>query len=215
MNTLQIPIKTMSSIEIAALVESRHDSVKRTIERLAHSGAISKTPLVNGIKSPNGVTQQHYSVSERDSYVIVAQLSPAFTAQLVDRWRELEGNQTPKLPASFSEALQLAADQAKQLEEAAPKLAVYEKLAAREHDINSTTFAKQLGISAKKLNIFLKLRRIKFMGSDLPQAPYSEWFNVIPIVANGHESTQTLITPKGQIEITKRWNKHNKIEVVA
>jgi len=32
MNTIQIPQKTMSSIEIAELLGSRHDSVKRTIE---------------------------------------------------------------------------------------------------------------------------------------------------------------------------------------
>jgi hypothetical protein len=31
-----------------------------------------------------------YNVCERDSYVIVAQLSPEFTSKLVDRWQELE-----------------------------------------------------------------------------------------------------------------------------
>jgi len=31
-----------------------------------------------------------YLVSKRDSYVVVAQLSPEFTARLVDRWQELE-----------------------------------------------------------------------------------------------------------------------------
>lgn len=31
-----------------------------------------------------------YLVGKRDSYVVVAQLSPEFTARLVDRWQELE-----------------------------------------------------------------------------------------------------------------------------
>jgi phage regulator Rha-like protein len=38
---------TMSSREIADLVESRHDSVKRTVERLAEKGAIVQPPLVD------------------------------------------------------------------------------------------------------------------------------------------------------------------------
>lgn len=45
---------TMSSQEIAELVGSRHDSVKRTIERLAEKQIISKPPLVvNGCISPH------------------------------------------------------------------------------------------------------------------------------------------------------------------
>src|SRR5699024_11772579 len=36
---------TMTSLEIAGLVESRHDSVKRTIERLANQAVISLPPL--------------------------------------------------------------------------------------------------------------------------------------------------------------------------
>ena len=36
---------TMSSREIAELVEARHDNVKRTIERLAGRGVIVRPPL--------------------------------------------------------------------------------------------------------------------------------------------------------------------------
>lgn len=34
---------------------SRHDSVKRAIERLAATGVISKPPMVDGEKSANGI----------------------------------------------------------------------------------------------------------------------------------------------------------------
>ena len=84
----------MTSREIAELLESRHDSVKRTIERLAESGVISQPPLVDGIKSANGVVEKIYVFTgeqgKRDSIVVVAQLSPEFTARLVDRWQALE-----------------------------------------------------------------------------------------------------------------------------
>lgn len=106
---------TMSSREIAELVESRHDSVKRTIERLVESNIIQSTPLVD-FKNANNVTGQEYLINKRDSYVVVAQLCPAFTARLVDRWQELEALQAPKLPTTYIEALQalLIAEQEKQ-----------------------------------------------------------------------------------------------------
>jgi phage regulator Rha-like protein len=47
---------------------------------------------------------------KRDSIIVVAQLSPEFTARLVDRWNELEAAQHPVIPQSFSDALRLAAD---------------------------------------------------------------------------------------------------------
>jgi phage regulator Rha-like protein len=82
--------QSMTSREIADLVESRHDSVKLCIDRLVSKGVISQPPTVDGGKSANGVIEKLYSVGKRDSYIIVAQLSPKFTARLVDRWQELE-----------------------------------------------------------------------------------------------------------------------------
>jgi phage antirepressor YoqD-like protein len=112
--------KTMSSLEIANLVESRHDSVKRTVERLVESGIIGQPPLVDDLfVDAQGKTRttKVYLIDQRSSYVIVAQLSPAFTARLVDRWQELEAqvasqvSSTPafKIPSTLGEALTLAA----------------------------------------------------------------------------------------------------------
>lgn len=107
---IQDQTMTMTSQEIADLVDSRHDSVKRTIERLVNQGVIAQPPLVDGIKSANGVIPQYYVFSgdkgKRDSIIVVAQLSPEFTARLVDRWQELESaNAKPALnlddPASL------------------------------------------------------------------------------------------------------------------
>lgn len=106
---------TMSSREIADLVESRHDSVKRTIERLQDKGLIQLTPMVE-VKNHLGQVVTEYQLIKRDTYVVVAQLSPEFTARLVDRWQELENQQMPQIPQTLSEALRLAADQAEQIE---------------------------------------------------------------------------------------------------
>lgn len=115
---------SMTSLEIAALVESRHDSVKRTIERLANQGVIELPPTVEIKTATKPVSVYRFTGEQgkRDSIVVVAQLSPEFTAKLVDRWQELEkqlANQQPAAPAvpqSLPEALRLAADLAEKNE---------------------------------------------------------------------------------------------------
>lgn len=98
---------TMSSQEIADLVESRHDSVKRTVERLAERGTIQLPPLEE-VKNHQGQAVSVYQLCKRDSYVVVAQLSPEFTARLVDRWQELESMvEQPKIPQTMPEASSL------------------------------------------------------------------------------------------------------------
>lgn len=92
---------TMSSREIADLVESRHDDVERSVYRLAERRVITLPPLAevpNPGPGPRMITE--FRICKRDSYVIVAQLSPEFTARLVDRWQELEAAATAR-PAAF------------------------------------------------------------------------------------------------------------------
>ncbi|VVO30677.1 Rha family transcriptional regulator [Pseudomonas fluorescens] len=79
----------MSSQEIADLVGSRHDKVKQSIERLAERSTIQLPPL-GEVKNHLGQSVAVYQVCKRDSFVVVAQLSPEFTAALVDRWQALE-----------------------------------------------------------------------------------------------------------------------------
>ncbi|MBV5310892.1 Rha family transcriptional regulator [Chromatium okenii] len=96
---------TMTSKEIAELVEKRHDNVKRTIETLADQGVISHPQIEGGIKAANGVVEQLYVFDhehKRDTFIVVAQLSPQFTARLVDRWQELEAQLVqPTAPQLF------------------------------------------------------------------------------------------------------------------
>ncbi len=107
---------TMSSREIAELVDSRHDSVKRTIERLVEKGVITSPPTVEKPTDGRPVTEYVFAGDQgkRDSIVVVAQLSPEFTARLVDRWQELEAaaaaRSSAAIPRNFAEALRLAAD---------------------------------------------------------------------------------------------------------
>lgn len=73
----QGPVLAMSSREIAALVESRHDNVKRTIERLGEKGVIRFTPSEETSHAGAGARPVSvYLVDKRDSFVVVAQAQP-------------------------------------------------------------------------------------------------------------------------------------------
>ncbi|WP_096841457.1 Rha family transcriptional regulator [Escherichia coli] len=88
---------SMTSVEIAELVGSRPDSVKRTIETLVKKGII-QFPQTVEIENKQSLGPRRFSSAyvfegergKRDSIIVVAQLCPEFTARLVDRWRELE-----------------------------------------------------------------------------------------------------------------------------
>ena len=88
---------TMTSKQIAAVVDKRHDNVKRTIENLANQGVISFTQIEETSHEGAGARPVVvYVVNERDSYVTVAQLCPAETAKLVDYWLATK-NQAPAI----------------------------------------------------------------------------------------------------------------------
>lgn len=93
---------TMTSREIAELVEVRHDNVKRTIERCAESGVFDIPQIEEYLDSLGRGGQKEYILDKRSSMIVVAQLSPEFTARLYDRWQELEA-QVKKLQAEAYE----------------------------------------------------------------------------------------------------------------
>lgn len=154
--------KSMTSLDISELVQSRHDRVKQSIERLVENGVISKPPMGDGIKAPNGVTPKLYIFSgekgKRDSIIVVAQLCPEFTARLVDRWAELEAQVAKPTELSRMDLIQLAlqAEQENQtlrgqvaiLE---PKAQALEVIADTTNTYNIRECAKTIGIKESEL----------------------------------------------------------------
>lgn len=153
MNLIQRTVNlTMSTREIAQLLNKQHSNIKVSAERLAEKGTIA---LQGSDFEHNGNTYTEYLLNKRDTLILVAQNCPEFTAAIVDRWQELEEQQAPKLPQTFAEALQLAADQAKQLELAAPKVAFVDNLVDRSNLMNASQVAQKHKKSAVWLNKFL------------------------------------------------------------
>ena len=150
---------TMSSREIASVVQSKHRDVCISIERLMKAKAISEYAATPYTHEQNKQTYHEYFISKRDSYVVVAQLSPVFTAALVDRWQELENANKPAIPQTYAAALleagRLALEneqQAEQLRLAAPKVKIVDEYMNREALQNATQITQTFKMSAVKMN---------------------------------------------------------------
>lgn len=211
MNLMKNEQLTMTSREIAELVDSRHDSVKRTIERLINQCVIESPPMVEVKTSTNTGTAFLFSGDQgkRDSIIVVAQLSPQFTARLVDRWQELEAKQGkpfPQIPHSFSEALQLAANQAKLLEQQAPKVEFFDRLVDRETLMNASQVAQKHKMSAIKLNKILEDLNV-YSKTIKRGRVFQQWF-----IDNGFGQlrqtelgfSQALFTPAGEAWVCEK-----------
>lgn len=190
---------TMNSREIAALVESRHDNVRLSIERLAERGVIQLPPMQevenNQATSPNSKSKVYVFSGEkgkRDSIIVVAQLSPEFTARLVDRWQELEAQVAkPALP-DFSNPAEAARAWAAQFEQRAaleakveadaPKVAFYHDVTGSDAVIDMATVAKVLnrGIGRNRLFAFLREEGV-LDGRNVPYQRFVDmgWFRLV------------------------------------
>ena len=211
---------TMSSREIADLVESRHDDVKRSIERLAERSIIQLPPLAD-VKNHLNQTVSVYLVNKRDSYVVVAQLSPEFTARLVDRWQELEQTQQIPLPQSLPDALRLAADLAEQkqkltaeLAAAAPKVEFVDRYCTASGSMSFRQVAKLLGVKEPEFRLFLIDNNIMYRlaGTLTPHHQHIDLgrFEVKTGTssATNHAFSQARFTAKGIKWIGGLWAEH-------
>ena len=171
-STLNDEGPTMSSREIAELLEKQHTNIKISAQRLAEKGVIApqETPYVD---PQNKQTYTEYLLTKRDSLILVAQNCPEFTARIVDRWQELEAQQSaPTLsPANFSRLqlieLAMQAEQeriesekqrqilALEVQAMAPKVKALEQISASNENITLTQAAKLLGIKRDTLTHWL------------------------------------------------------------
>ncbi|PPT23086.1 phage antirepressor KilAC domain-containing protein [Xanthomonas arboricola] len=156
----------ITSREIAELVESRHDNVRVAIERLAERGVIALPAAQE--KPTGGRPSLAYLFTgeqgKRDSIVVVAQLSPEFTARLVDRWQELERRVAapadPLALLSDPAALRgLLASYAARVEELTPKADALDRIATACGSIPLREASKVLGIPEREFFSLLEQKR--------------------------------------------------------
>ncbi len=207
---------TMSSREIAKLLGNRHDNVKRTVERLVDQGVIGRPPLEDDLTiDAQGKERlsKVYLLDKRSSLIVVAQLSPEFTARVVDRWQELEAQASKPafaLPQSLPEALRFAAEQAERaitaedkLAIAGPKADILDVLVHKEDTHSLTQAAKHFDV-APRAQFIKTLRDHKVLypvkgGVLVPAEQYRKAGYFVVRYAIGAEGLpqQTRVTHKG------------------
>lgn len=210
----------MSSREIADLVQSKHSDVKRSAERLAAGGVLT-APLAQFDFEHNGNVYQEYRFNKRDSLVVVARLSPEFTAAVVDRWQELENGQQVSVPKSLPEALRLAADLAEQkqrltdeLAAAAPKVEFVDRYVDASGSMSFRQVAKLLKAKEPEFRLFLLESNIMYRlgGTLTPYHQHTEAgrFEVKTgtAAASNHAFSQARFTAKGVQWVGGLWAAH-------
>ncbi|ENA1772549.1 phage antirepressor KilAC domain-containing protein [Yersinia ruckeri] len=207
----------MSSREIAVLVKSKHSDVKRSAERLC-AGGILTAPLAQFEFEHNGNRYYEYHFNKRDSLVLVARLSPEFTAVVVDRWQELEQNQ---IPQTLPEALRLAADLAEEKQKllselaiAAPKAEFVDRYVNATGSMVFRQVCKLLQAKETDFRLFLIENKIMYRLTN-GLIPYQHHIDLgrfevktgTSTVSN-HTFTQARFTPKGVKWIGGLWAEH-------
>ncbi|HHF6474329.1 TPA: phage antirepressor KilAC domain-containing protein, partial [Haemophilus influenzae] len=201
---------TMSSREIAEITHKEHKNVLRVIRDLIEQNLVAQIePLKFEYRNQ---WFDYYELNKRDTFVVVARLSPEFTAAVVDRWQALENRQKPTalIPQSFSEALMLAAQLQAEKERNAPKVAFVDHYVEVGTSKSFRETAKILKIPERAL--VNRLVEDKYLyrqsGVLLPyqSAHTKDLFTVKTGTAeHGHNYTQTRVTSKGIEFIASRY----------
>ena len=196
---------TMSSREIAELTGKRHDHVKRDICVMLEGLDLDAPKFGDIYLDTNNRKQTEYRLGRELSLTLVSGYNVKLRNAIIKRWQELEAQQAPQLPQTFAEALQLAADQAKQLEEAAPKVHFVDNLVDRTNLMNATAVAQKHGKSAQWLNKLLESKKVYNKSVKRGRA-FQQWF-----VDKGYGEmkqtdqgySQPLFTPAGEVYINE------------
>lgn len=154
----------------------------------------------------NNQSKSYYYDLTKDQMLLVGMReSKAVRLQVLDKLNSIGASHEVapfKLPATMAEALRLAADQAEQLEIAAPKVAFVDKYVAAEGNKGFRETAKLLSINEGEFRAFLMDNNIVYrLGGSL--AGYAQHIDAgrlatkAVIDSTGKARNQALFTPKG------------------
>lgn len=148
-----------------------------------------------------------YTLNHEQSLLVGMRESKAVRKKVLNWIKLLDQKAQPKIPTNFAEALQLAADQAKQLELAAPKVAFVDNLVSRENLMTATQVASKHKMSAVKLNKLLdelggvynqSVKRGRVFIQSFIESGYGE----LKQTEQGY--SQALFTPAGEVYINEK-----------
>ncbi len=199
-------LKTMSSREIADLTNKDHKNVVRDIKNMMDQLSIDALTFERTYMDQLNRSRKEYLLDQETTLCLVSGYSAPLRMKIIKRWSDLEGNSSPSLPQTFAEALQLAADQAKQLEIAAPKVDFYDRVADVGNLMTAGVVGKKIGMSAQALNT--NLDHFKVYDKRQKGRVFSQWFidkgyGEIKKTENGFNSSK--FTNKGEQWVVEKF----------
>lgn len=221
--TLQTNNQTMSSREIAQLCNKDHRHVLRDIDDLNATYEVMALPKVgqSDYIADNGQSYRQFLLSKEQTIDLITGYRADIRIRINRRWQELEAQASaPVIPATLSEALRLAADQAELIEHQQSRLALVEPKAAALDVIDSAIgslnvrdTAKTLGIPQNKFVNWCiahdwmyrdNRNKLKMSSIRMKQGFMEE--RAVTYQGNSNErvaTTQPLFTPKGLTRLAK------------
>ncbi len=148
---------TMTSVNIADLTGKRHSDVMRDIRVIQDQLDTRKFAVMSNYMDNSNRKRDMWILDYTETMTLLTGYSVVMRLKVIDRWQELEAAQKPQLPQSFAEALQLAANQAKMLEEAAPKVEFHDKLVNDAATFSFRDAAKKIQQRPNKFTEWLRL----------------------------------------------------------
>ncbi len=179
--------ETMSSKEIAEITGKEHKSVMRDIralsEKVTEKDGYKFVPI--SIKDSYGREQPAYELGKKECLLLASGYDSILRAKIINRWEQLEIEHRDRfpIPQTYSEALLLAANQAKQieaqtkqLEEQKPKVEFFDQVTDSKDAIDMAACAKTLnmGIGRNRLFEFLRTKCIL----DRHNLPYQRYVDL-------------------------------------
>ena len=202
--------------EITDLIEVRHDRAMKKVEELTKEpsfGEVSKIDTFN----LNNVKVTTYSLTKKQAIAVGAKLNNSLLMKVIDRLEELEKQNKPQIPQTYSEALLLASQQAEVIEKQnvalAQKTQTIKNVVHSHNTYTASQVAKDMPnpISAILLNKMLVEAKIIFSSGGTYQL-YSKYagYNLTEIKEtepdhNGVTHKSLKWTALGKSWIYKNW----------
>ena len=234
--TLAHETGTISSLEIAELTGRTHKNVMRDIKNLLKQGVSELNFELSSYKQqqPNGGTKEvpMYNLTKKGCLILASGYNAVLREKIIARWEALEtGKATPmyQVPQSFADALMLAAQQQKQIEEQAKtisenvkaieakdkQIAVLEEQTEYTRTIlNSpstvlvTQIAQDYGFGAKMFNAILRNLKIqRKVGSQW--ILYAKYLKKGYVQSHTHEFTHK--DGRKDVALTTKWTQKGRL----
>lgn len=177
--------ETMSSKEIAEITEKRHADVMRDIRSLLSNGVDERNFALVDYCDSKGEKRPMYQLTKKGCLILASGYNPVLREAIINRWEQLEIEHREKfpIPQTYSEALMLAANQAKQieaqtkqLEEQKPKVEFFDQVTDSTDAIDMASCAKTLNMGIGRNRLFEFLRNKCIL--DRHNLPYQRYVDL-------------------------------------